>query len=277
MKNIRILFPEGKHKALTFSYDDGASTDREMIRILNGYGMKGTFNLNSGSFGKDYGDWKTPAGEYIQSLSRGELSALYAGHEIAVHGVSHGFWSAAPRERALYDILEDRRALEQIAGYPVRGLAYPFDAYDAGVREIVQAAGFRYARAAGRERLFQLPHDPLRFDATCWHTDPDLMERAAAFLREDFNTNALFCLAGHSFEFAMDGNWQVLDDFCKLTAGREEVWYTTCIAVFDYLDAAKALRFTADCSIVCNPTATQVFLDADGQTFSVGPGETVRI
>ena len=42
----------GKKKAVTFSYDDGISQDIRLIEILNRYGLKATFNLNSGLFGQ---------------------------------------------------------------------------------------------------------------------------------------------------------------------------------------------------------------------------------
>ena len=35
-------------KALTFSYDDGIEQDRKLVDIFNKYGMKATFNLNTG-------------------------------------------------------------------------------------------------------------------------------------------------------------------------------------------------------------------------------------
>lgn len=35
-------------KALTFSYDDGIEQDRKLVEIFNRYGMKATFNLNTG-------------------------------------------------------------------------------------------------------------------------------------------------------------------------------------------------------------------------------------
>ena len=37
----------GKMKALTFSYDDGNMADGRLIEILDRYGMKGTFNINT--------------------------------------------------------------------------------------------------------------------------------------------------------------------------------------------------------------------------------------
>jgi len=42
------MFPQGKMKSLTLSYDDGVEQDRKLIEILNRYGIKAAFNLNSG-------------------------------------------------------------------------------------------------------------------------------------------------------------------------------------------------------------------------------------
>ena len=43
-----LKFPGGKTRALTFSYDDGVSQDMRLVTLFNLYGLKGTFNLNSG-------------------------------------------------------------------------------------------------------------------------------------------------------------------------------------------------------------------------------------
>ena len=43
----------GKMKAITFSYDDGVTQDKRLIEIFNKYGLKATFNLNSGLLGKE--------------------------------------------------------------------------------------------------------------------------------------------------------------------------------------------------------------------------------
>lgn len=39
-------------KLLTFSFDDGNEDDVRLVEILNRYGLKGTFNLNSGKLTK---------------------------------------------------------------------------------------------------------------------------------------------------------------------------------------------------------------------------------
>ena len=48
MNKIYKAFPGGKHKVLTLSYDDGKIQDRRLVKIFNKYGIKATFNLNSG-------------------------------------------------------------------------------------------------------------------------------------------------------------------------------------------------------------------------------------
>ena len=41
----------GKKKAITFSYDDGVTQDIRLIELFNKYGLKCTFNINSGYLG----------------------------------------------------------------------------------------------------------------------------------------------------------------------------------------------------------------------------------
>lgn len=49
-----LRFPGGKTRALTFSYDDGISQDMRLVQLFNLYGLKGTFNLNSGIQSKEH-------------------------------------------------------------------------------------------------------------------------------------------------------------------------------------------------------------------------------
>ena len=48
---MEFTYPQGLKKALTFSYDDGVTQDRRLIELFGRYGLKATFNLNSGLFG----------------------------------------------------------------------------------------------------------------------------------------------------------------------------------------------------------------------------------
>ena len=77
MIKIYKAFPGGKHKVLTMSYDDGKFADRKLVDIFNKYGIKGTFNLNSGL----YNDGKR--------IDPSEWRELYKGHEVAAHTLTH--------------------------------------------------------------------------------------------------------------------------------------------------------------------------------------------
>ena len=43
-----------KNKAITFSFDDGVQQDKRCVEILNKYGLKATFNINSARFGQKH-------------------------------------------------------------------------------------------------------------------------------------------------------------------------------------------------------------------------------
>jgi len=66
MEFLYFCFPGGRHKAVTLSYDDGKTSDRRLVDILNRSGLKGTFNLNGGKFGRD------------QRIEQSEVVTLYA-------------------------------------------------------------------------------------------------------------------------------------------------------------------------------------------------------
>lgn len=112
-----LRFPEFKRKAVTLSYDDGTKYDEKFIEILNKFGLKATFNINSGLFYPD-GDEKR--------MSASEAVLLYknSGHEVAVHGAKHLSLAEVPPEVACRDIIEDRIALEKLFGKIIRGMAY---------------------------------------------------------------------------------------------------------------------------------------------------------
>lgn len=47
MNKVYKVFPGGKFKVLTFSYDDGKIEDRRLVKLFNKFNLKATFNLNT--------------------------------------------------------------------------------------------------------------------------------------------------------------------------------------------------------------------------------------
>src|SRR5512145_559663 len=134
MNATYFTFPGGRRKALTLSYDDGNVADRALAPILNAHGLKCSFHLNGGLFGRD------------GRVEASEVPALYAGHEVSAHGYGHPALDRCPREEIVRQILEDRKALEGLAGYPVRGMSYPFGSYSREIIGLLPSLGIEYAR-----------------------------------------------------------------------------------------------------------------------------------
>ena len=216
LPTIYTCFPGGKHKVLTMSYDDGKLEDRRLVSIFNKYGIKGTFHLNSGL----EMDTRIPTSEYQE---------LYKGHEVSCHTLTHPTIARCPMEQVVSQVLDDRKNLEAIMGYPVRGLSYPNGSYSKEIINALPSLGIRYARTVTSTMSFAMPENFLEWNPT----------------------------------------------FCKLVGGRDDIWYATNIEIVDYLDAAKRLQYTADCSHVYNPSAASVWICVNDTNFIELKGGTM--
>ncbi len=254
MNTIYHCFPGGKHKALTFSYDDGKLQDRRLVELFNKTGMKGTFNLNSGIIPND-----------ADRIQAEEARLLYQGHEVACHTYTHPTIARCPAPGVVQQVLEDRRLLEEMMGVPVRGLAYPNGSYSPEIEALLPHTGIRYARTVTSTLTFAMPDNYMAWDPTCHH------KRSLMELGEQFN--ALFkkqylylmYVWGHSYEFDNDGNWSLIEDFCRQMSGKDDIWYATNIEIAEDQDAFDRLIFTSDLKHVYNPSYASVWLSVGGE------------
>ncbi len=264
-----MSFPAFKYKALTLSYDDNVIYDKQLIEIMERYGLKGTFNVNSGQFGDN-----------TRKLSKDAAIRLYKSPnvEVAVHGLQHLALANVSLDAAREDVMENKKDLERIFGGVVRGMAYAYGSYSEEVVELLKDCGIVYARTTVSTEAFDIPTDWLRLPATCHHNNPRLTELAETFLEDTLEKEAkLFYLWGHSYEFNDNGNWEIIENFAKLVGNRQDVWYATNTEVYEYVTAFRALIFSADKEWVYNPTARDIYLLVDGKAVVVKSGETVNI
>ena len=268
-----MRFPEGRAKALTFSYDDGVQDDRRLISLLDQYGMKGTFNLNSGIYPTEGGHTRMMKDELTELLKNTR-------HEVATHAFSHPFLATLPSAVIASDIIKDREALEEQFGTIIRGHAYPMGSYNDTVVDVLKACGIAYARTTVSTERFDLPTDWLRLPATCHHKNPRLMALAKQFAEMKPTYHAkLFYLWGHSYEFneAHDNNWHVIEEFCEYMSGREdEIWYATNIEIYNYMTAQRHLQISTDEKVFYNPSAIDVWVERNRTDIICIPaGQTV--
>jgi len=275
--NIEInLFPGGKTKALTMSYDDGVIQDRRLVEIFDSYGIKGTFNLNS-TLIKMQQVWSYK-GHDIHKIQLKEIKELYKNQEVAVHSCTHPRLEILPKEMIRNEIYEDKRNLEDIVGYPIRGMAYPFGTYNKTVKDILESSGIEYSRTVKNHDEFILPDNYLEWNPTCHHNNPRLMEMAKNFLEANQDGDyCLFYVWGHSYEFDIDNNWYLIEDFCKYISNKLDVWYATNVEIIDYLEAVKQLKFSVSSSSVYNPTSALLWIKVNGEVLVIKPGETRRL
>lgn len=276
MGSIYLRFPQGRAKALTLSYDDGVVQDVQLMQIMDRNGLKGTFNLNSGTYPTDETVW--PDNVVARRLTLEQATKQYknSGHEVAVHGFTHAYLEQLPVYIAAQEVLDDRRNLEQQFGTLVRGMAYPFGTTSDGVVDVLKNAGIAYARTTVSTETFDIPTDWLRLPATCHHNNPRLMELANRFVTQKAERAPwLFYLWGHSYEFDINDNWQVIEQFAQETGGHEDIWYATNIEIYDYIEAYHQLRFSVDKSRIYNPSVQEVWLEMDGQPLHIGAGQTL--
>ena len=151
---IEMLFPQGKSKALILSFDDGRVADKDLVKLMNEYGLVGTFHLNSNKLGtKDY-------------LTKEEIKSLYKGHEVSGHTANHPALTSLSKIDVIYEVVEDRKELERLMGYPVRGMSYPFGNTNDVVVEAITGLGIEYARTVGDTYNFNMPTEFLRWQPT---------------------------------------------------------------------------------------------------------------
>ena len=219
----------GKMKAVTFSYDDGVTQDQRLIEILDKYGLKCTFNINSGRFGLPghiYVDGKFAA--HAKPPAE-ELPEIYVNHEVAVHTINHPTLTELSEEEIIYEVEEDRKILSKIMGYDVVGMAYPNGPNDDRVAEIIRnRTGVRYSRTTKSTYNFDLQDNLLRFNPTIRHGEMDkLFELGREFIDLKPDSPKIFYIWGHAYEFDAQRNWAKFEEFCKLISGRDDIFYGT--------------------------------------------------
>lgn len=116
----------GKYKAVTFSYDDGVTQDKRLIEILDRYGLKCTFNINSELLGREGSLVRGGVTVQHNKLFPEEIKAVYKNHEVAVHTLTHpNLTSLTDDNEIIRQVEQDRLNLSRLVGYEVVGMAYP--------------------------------------------------------------------------------------------------------------------------------------------------------
>ena len=203
-------FPNGKTKIFNVTYDDGVLQDVRFVALLNRYGLKGTFNLNSGLMESEF-EWTHESGRVIKRLSN-DLS----------------------QQEILHELQEDKANLEKLFGREVKGFAVPFDYYSERIENCVRQCGFSYARISQESRSFVPQTDFFNWKATVFHTDPELEQLSRQFIESDEEL-AIFQIVGHSYDLDVEKLWDRIENVFRMIAAHDDILPMTTIEIVKLL------------------------------------------
>ena len=221
-----------KLKAITFSYDDGTTQDIRLIELLNKYNLKSTFNINS--------ELLANRGVLVRNNKRishyklfpEDVKRIYEGHEVAVHTLTHPNLTKCDDQEIIRQVELDRQNLSQLVGYEVVGMAYPCGGVNNNdhIAEIIKNnTAIKYSRTITTTGRFDIQENLYRFNPTVYHhVEMDLAFRMAEeFINLKTDTPKVFYIWGHAYEFDIYGNWDRMEELCKLISGRDDIFYGT--------------------------------------------------
>jgi len=221
----------GKKKAITFSFDDGVTQDIRLTQMLNAYGLKATFNLNSALLGLQGSLERNGKKVSHQKILACDVRRVYQGHEIAAHTLTHPNLTTLDDDTIVHQVETDRRILSEIAGYEVVGMAYPCGGVnndDRVAAVIRERTGIKYARTITSTCRFDGQDNLFRFDPSVYYIDADLESIVDKFLALKADQPQLLYIWGHSYEMDAEYiSWEKFESICKRLAGHSDIFYGT--------------------------------------------------
>ncbi len=220
----------GKLKAVTFSFDDGITQDIRLINLFNKYGLKCTFNINSELLNKKGILIRNDVPVSHYKIWKEDVKELYKNHEVAAHTLTHETLTEIDDKEVVRQVEEDRKALSELVGYDVLGLAYPNGAFDERVINLIKNnTGIKYARGALANNDTALQENLYSIAPTIRCLDfENLMGMGKEFTKSKPQEKQILFVMGHTYEFDYDTvNWYKFEEFLKLISGHNDIFYGT--------------------------------------------------
>ena len=268
---IDWVYPDGNHKALIMSYDDGLDDDIVLAQLFDRYGIIGTFHLNSGLLDTRAIWYQGKPNEILQTyLSKDTLVHVFKNHEIAVHGTYHKALVGLSDKEILEEINVDIENLTILSDRKISSMAYAFGSTNDHVAEVIGTTPLTNARTTKSSYNFDLPEDYYLWNPTCH--DSEALEYLEAYISLDSPSLSLFYVWGHSWELRDTLRNQNILKFCNKIGDRDDIWYTGAGNFADYHASLKALEIGPQ--QIVNPEGNGVvYYREKGQLKSLDPGQ----
>ena len=268
---VKKLYPKGKKRAFNITYDDGVTQDVRFVELLDKYGIKGTFNLNSQLMQQQF-EWTHPCGLVIKRLPQDVVKELYQNHEVASHTLTHPYMHDLSEDEIMYQMGQDKYNLEQIFGREICGFAVPFSFYSETIARCAEKCGFEYARCSEERYSYQPPQNYYWWAAGAYHINSDCWRFADEFFATEEEL-ALCQIVGHSYDLDTENMWDKIENLLRKVAADKDTISLTNIEIVRYLKAMDSAEFYENG--ILNNSDIELWFDIDGKIISVKPGEYV--
>lgn len=203
-------------KIFIFAIDDGTVFDKKVIEIFNRYGIKATFNLNSGL--QDfvwYQHWLE-----VRRLNLWENRDIYKNHEVASHSLTHPYLTSMDDDAVRNEVRKDIENLTEIFHEKIESFSFPFDGYDERTINIIKNEGITHIILPEVDPSFKLPEDTFHIKPTAWQID-DALIKVKKFISKE---NAEFFLyLSHSYDYEYDDTYEKLEKLCKIVTSEKDI------------------------------------------------------
>ena len=264
---IRKLYPGGKRKAFNITYDDGVTQDLRFVELMNRYGLKGTFNLNSQLMQTGF-SWIHPNGMEVKRLDVDTARWLYRGHEIASHTLTHPYMHDLSEWEVMEQLGGDKAALESLFGVEVAGFAVPFDYYSPLIADCAQKCGFEYARMSEFSGSYEPCRNYWYWKTGFYHIEPGLEAFVEGFLETEQEL-AVCQIVGHSYDLDAENLWGTMETILQTVSREADIWSCTNLELARYLKAMDRAELDGDS--VRNPSDLALWFQVNGETICVPP------
>ncbi len=233
------LVPSGAEAAtqklnVVIEFDDGTASQAVGADILEKYGFRGTFYVNSGRIGKS---------GYLGSNYLHNLQGK--GHEIGSHSRSHLDLATLPLNDIETEIREDKKALSSL-GLLTDNFAYPFGSYNDSVKQSLKKYGYLSGRTVGgigyggfRNAESLPPRDTYALETAPSLKANTTYAEVSRYIEQGQSTGGLLQLVVHRVDYGGSVNSitpEFLDSICRLLKEKESV------NVIDVMTLRKSLQ-----------------------------------
>lgn len=253
---IKFTYPYGLKKALTCSYDETVYQDIMLIDIFNKYGLKCTFNVSAGV---DANSKLSINGCIAYRSGLKWMKDIYKNYEIAIHILNN----INITKESSNVILKERENIEKIFEKKVIGISYPNLNYTAV--KILKKIGIKYIRTVKETENFSIPSNFLRWNPTCHHDNIKLMKLAEDFINSSCDELQVFNLYGHSYEFDVYDNWNVIEEFARYMGNNSLLWYATNGEFYEYINAMKNIKIIEEQKIIYNNSDINIYAEVNNR------------